>query len=184
MGKTTELVLPAVAFPASPAAEGFVAIGFSIPEKRIRFDRAMAGELVYAARSAADTAYAPYSKFSVGAALVMADDPSASVFTGANVENSSYSGTICAERTALAHAAASGFRQLAMIAVSCVDALDGPAAHRSPCGICRQVIREFADEETLILLDTAETDLIAEVLDIHRLLPHGFTFRPPEEAGF
>lgn len=181
------LVLPALTVPGHRLATPAGALNLpahEIQEKRIDADPAALARLVRSARKAAETAYAPFSKFHVGAALVMADDPAATVFTGANIENSSYGGTICAERTAITQAAARGFRRIRYLAVSCVAALDAPLADRSPCGMCRQVIKEFTDPDAgadtaLILIDTAAPDTLADVLDIERLLAYGFHFGPP-----
>jgi cytidine deaminase len=181
---TTELVLPALAVPGhriDTVAGALSLPGHQIPEKRIHADPAVLANLLQAARDVAQSAYAAFSEFHVGAALVMADDPAATVFTGANIENSSFGGTICAERTAITQAAAHGFRRIRYLAVSCVDARDAPLRDRSPCGICRQVIREFTDPDpaadtALILIDTAEAGVLADVMDIERLLAYGFHF--------
>lgn len=94
-------------------------------------------DLLAAARKAAETAYAPYSNFRVGAALLFADG---AVVTAANVENASYGLSLCAETTAVARAMADGRRGgLLAVAVSGPDAED-----ISPCGRCRQVLNELA----------------------------------------
>lgn len=93
-------------------------------------------ELVIAAWQARESAYAPYSRFAVGAA-VMTDD--GQIFTGCNVENLSYGLTMCAERVAIGAAVASGARNFRMIAV-----VADTAVPISPCGACRQVMAEFA----------------------------------------
>lgn len=92
-------------------------------------------------------AYAPYSGFLVGAALLCANGR---VFTGCNVENSSYGLTICAERSAIAAAVAAGEQDYRAIAV--VTDSDAPA---SPCGACRQVLVEFSPDMTVILANIA-----------------------------
>lgn len=174
-----ELVLPAVVLPAAATATPLGRLTVprhSIPERRVRVDPAEFARLRDAARAAAAGAYAPHSGFTVGAALVMADDPERRVFLGANIENATYGATICAERTAITQAAAAGFRRIAVLAVSCTRALDAPIADRSPCGICRQVIAEFAAEQppSLVLVDTGEEGALGDVLDLDRLLPYAF----------
>ncbi|NQW12000.1 MAG: cytidine deaminase [Alphaproteobacteria bacterium] len=150
-----------------------------LPERRVTVDLTTLLALRDAARSAAANAHAPYSRFTVGAAAIMADDPQRRMIIGANVENATYGATICAERTALAQAAALGFRRVELLAVSCTQALDAPLADRSPCGICRQTIAEFASDDppTLVLVDGGGADAIGDLLDIDRLLPHGFRLR-------
>ena len=176
------LVLPGVSLSAmsyETAAGRIVVPGQDIPEKRVVVDPLLMRTLVEAAREAARDAYVRYSGFHVGAALVMADDPSGTVFSGANIENSSYGVTCCGERTALYQAAAKGFRKLRYLAVSTADALDRPLHSRTPCGVCRQAIREFtaadvACDDALVLIDNGNDDVLCEALDIERLLPYGF----------
>ncbi len=95
-----------------------------------------------AAREARDRAYAPYSSFQVGAALLTDDGR---IFTGANVENASYGLSMCAERTAAFRAASEGVRSFAAIAV--VASNDAPAW---PCGACRQVLWELGPEMVVV----------------------------------
>lgn len=106
-----------------------------------------AAALVAAATAARERAYAPYSRFAVGAAVLTA---AGRVFPGCNVENAAYSATCCAERTALFSAYAAGERQIRAIAV--VADTPGPV---SPCGVCRQVLAELAPGAAVILANTS-----------------------------
>ena len=117
--------------------------------------------LVEAARSARTEAYAPYSKYRVGAALLTADG---TVFSGCNVENAAYPASICAERVAITKAVSEGYRDFVAIAVATSNG-------GSPCGVCRQVMFEFAPEMAVILAD--ETS-IHEETTVRDLLPDGF----------
>jgi cytidine deaminase len=169
------LLMPAVI--SQPAAAGdFPAPEWSLPEKVFEVDEAELRHLVRTARETAVRAHAPFSRFHVGAALIMADDPAGATLTGTNVENSSYGLTVCAERTALQHAASRGFRHLRLLAVSCPDVHAASLRDRAPCGACRQVIREFATHDTLILIDRGDDAFSADAMDIERLLPFGFQF--------
>ncbi len=123
-------------------------------------------ELVDRARAAALKAYAPYSGFRVGAAVVTEDDE---VFTGANVENAAYPSSNCAEATAINTAVASGVRKIDTIAVSCLDAADVEGAY--PCGRCRQIMSEFAVQRVIVA--GPEGSEVREHT-LAELLPHGF----------
>ena len=139
--------------------------------------RKTGSQLIRAARGTADRAYAPYSKFRVGAALQMADDDNGTFFTGCNVENASYGATICAERVAISSAVAAGFQKIHLLALTLLDVpASSDLADRSPCGICRQVIYEFSvPDKTLILIDRGTDDLTDfDILDSETLLPFGF----------
>ncbi len=124
-------------------------------------------DLAQRARRAADHAYAPYSGFRVGAAVLDADG---TVYTGANVENAAYGSTICAEGAAIAHAVSSGARRLTTLAVACVDAPSLADAY--PCGECRQRMHEFGVETVVV---TSAGDEL-RVHPLAELLPHGFRF--------
>ena len=127
---------------------------------------AVLARLVTAARGARERAYAPYSKYRVGAAILTR---SGAMFTGANVENASYGGTICAERSAIAQMVAAGERD----PVACAVATGGPRAG-SPCGICRQVLREFARDMTIVLVAEHEGRLSRRETTLAKLLPDAF----------
>ena len=101
-------------------------------------------KLISAAMDAAYRAYAPYSRFRVGAA-VLSDD--GNIYTGVNVENRSYGLTVCAERNAIAAAVIGGMRVLKAVAVYSPDS----SSMLPPCGACRQVITEFASSDAVVI---------------------------------
>lgn len=119
-------------------------------------------ELFRTAQQALQNAYAPYSRFKVGAALLT---KTGEVFTGVNVENSSFGATICAERTAFVKAVSEGHREFEALAV--VSSEGGVY----PCGICRQFMYEFGDDLKII---TGEDEEHLQVKEITELLPEGF----------
>jgi cytidine deaminase len=107
------------------------------------FSEGEIAELIAAAAAVRERAYAPYSRFLVGAALRAADG---TIFAGCNVENASYGLTICAERNAVAQAIAAGARDFTAVAVVSENGV-------TPCGACRQVLVEFGPEMTVIVVD-------------------------------
>jgi cytidine deaminase len=115
------------------------------------------------AQEAAKNSYCPYSKFSVGAALLTKDG---SIFTGCNVENASYGGAICAERTAFVKAVSEGHREFKAIAVCCSQDTDC-----YPCGICRQFMCEFGTDLELILQSKGG---LLVLTNLETILPHSF----------
>jgi cytidine deaminase len=119
-------------------------------------------ELVAAARSAKERAYAPYSRFRVGAAVLAGGR----VFVGANVENASYPLSVCAERNAVAAAIIAGERQIDAVAVSTDEGEPTP-----PCGGCRQVLNEFGPTMRVI---SEAADGKREAWSLSELLPHAF----------
>lgn len=120
--------------------------------------------LVETASRARELAYAPYSNFRVGAALLAEDGR---VFTGANVENAAYGSTLCAERVAMPAAVAAGARKFSALAV--VGDGDGPT---TPCGACRQVLFEFAPD--LVVIAGGADGATARYVLGRDLLPDGF----------
>lgn len=125
--------------------------------------------LVDEARKCLPFAYAPYSRFHVAAALLCGDG---TVYTGCNVENASYPAGCCAERTAFFKAVSEGKRNFAAIAI--VGGRDGDdAGYCPPCGICRQVMREFADPETFQVILAARGKPV-RCFSLAELLPESF----------
>lgn len=126
-------------------------------------------ELLERAREAASRAYAPYSRFRVGAALLLADG---GVLTACNVENASYGLSMCAERSAIAAMVARGLRD--PVAVAVVGSGDGDFGRPCPpCGACRQILVEF-NSDMRVVLASPEGPL---VYSAHGLLPHSFGLR-------
>lgn len=119
--------------------------------------------LLAAAADVRRQAYAPYSKFLVGAAVLTADGE---IFSGVNVENASYGLTRCAEQHAIGAMAAAGERELAAVAVATENGV-------TPCGACRQVLREFGGDVPVWLLNTT-TGEVRET-SLLQLLPDSFT---------
>lgn len=126
-------------------------------------------ELISAARAAREKSYCPYSSFSVGAALLTEDGK---IYTGANIENASFTPTVCAERVALFTAIHEGERKFSAIAISGGKCGEKPTSAFYPCGVCRQVLSEFCTEDFRVIVDTAEGGV---VLTMRELYPHGFT---------
>lgn len=132
-------------------------------------------DLVAAALAARQYAYAPYSGYAVGAA-VEADD--GRVFAGCNVENASYGLTVCAERSAVSAAVAAGALRIRRVAVA---ASAPPAPY--PCGACRQVLREFAGEQTPVLIAAGDDAAVYTRTTLGALLPMAFApgNAPPDQ---
>ena len=125
-------------------------------------------ELMRAAIEARHNAYAPYSHFCVGAALLGA---SGRVYTGCNVENAAFSPTCCAERTALFKAVSEGER--AFVAIAVTGGKAGEAATLcTPCGVCRQVMTEFCRADFRVVLGG---ELETTALTLGELMPHAFS---------
>ena len=122
-------------------------------------------QLASLAKSAMDKAYSPYSNYKVGAALLCKDG---SVYTGCNVENASFSVSNCAERTAFFKAVSEGQREFSAIAIC--GGKDGVIEGLfPPCGVCRQVMREFCEDDFeiyLVMKDGIETYTLEELLPL------------------
>jgi cytidine deaminase len=120
-------------------------------------------QLIERALEARNRAYAPYSRFSVGAAVLT---DSGQIHAGCNVENASYGLTICAERAAIFQAITAGSRRIVAIAVASQKGA-------SPCGACRQVLAEFAEDLPVLIVDADHPQSFVE-LRLIDLLPHCF----------
>ncbi|MDD6024043.1 MAG: cytidine deaminase [Oscillospiraceae bacterium] len=126
-------------------------------------------ELVTLAMEAMDHAYVPYSGYRVGAALLTRDGR---VYQGCNIENASYTPTVCAERSAFFKAIYDGVRDFAEIAV--VGGKDGViTGFFPPCGVCRQVMREFCEDDFLIHMGGADGEI--KTVTLSELLPYSFS---------
>lgn len=125
--------------------------------------------LMVLAREAMTRAYAPYSGFQVGAALLCGDG---TVYQGCNIENAAYTPTICAERTAIFKAVSDGKRDFSAIAI-CGGPRGNVTGPCPPCGVCRQVLREFCKDDFPVYLTGANNRL--EVYTLAQLLPNSFT---------
>lgn len=125
-------------------------------------------ELILAAEEAMKAAYAPYSHFQVGAALETSDG---TVYSGCNIENATFTPTVCAERNAFFQAIRYGHRQFRRIAI--VGGTNGIIdAFTYPCGVCRQVMREFCDDDFELLFYDGST---VKSMTLGELLPCSFT---------
>lgn len=125
-------------------------------------------DLIIKAIKARQNAYAPYSKYKVGAAL---STKSGRVYTGCNIENSSYSATVCAERTAFLKAVSEGEKEFVKMALVC--GYDDKLALCAPCGVCLQVMAEFCKEDFEII--TAVSSEEYKIYKLKDLLPHAFS---------
>ena len=131
------------------------------------FNRRVRERLLEAARRAMKNAYAPYSRFQVGAALLTTDG---AVVTGCNVENASYGVTNCAERTAIFSAITQFGPQMRVRVIAIVNGLNAPC---SPCGACRQVIYEFGPNAKVLFRGVRGW----KTTSIEKLLPEGFRLK-------
>ncbi|MDO4749091.1 MAG: cytidine deaminase [Eubacteriales bacterium] len=130
-------------------------------------------DLITAAINATKYSYSPYSKYKVGAAILTKNNK---VYTGCNIENASYSATVCAERTAIFKAVSEGEKAFTKIAIVCrKDSDSSDNDYPSPCGVCRQVLSEFCTDDFQIILAKNEDDF--KIYTLKDLLPHSFTVK-------
>lgn len=134
-------------------------------------DETVQQQLLEQARRAREAAYAPYSRFTVGAAVLAA---TGEIFSGANIENASLGATICAERVAIFAAVAAGCRDLTALAV--IADTPEPVA---PCGLCRQVLAEFSPDCQVIMANTKGR---IRLTNLKKLFPLAFRFSPGSAA--
>lgn len=135
----------------------------------MKLDNATARMLIDRALEARGKSYSPYSDFAVGAALLTADGE---IYTGANIESSSYTPTVCAERVAFFTAVHAGVKDFSAIAIVGGKARTDVSAFCAPCGVCRQVMAEFCDKDFIIVLFDGTT---AKTYTLGELLPESFT---------
>ena len=126
-------------------------------------------ELVALAEQARERSYCPYSRFAVGAALLCADG---TVFTGCNIENAAFGPSVCAERTAIFKAVSEGHRDFAALAVAGGPAGSPVERECPPCGVCRQVLREFCADDFPVYMSGGNGTY--RMLRLSRLLPASF----------
>lgn len=127
-------------------------------------------DLIRSAIDARKKAYAPYSNYMVGAAVLTNE---LRIYTGCNIENAAYTPSICAERTAVSKAVSEGKRKFKAIAVAGSPKGEGISQYAYPCGVCRQVLREFTDPDSFfVIVAKSETDY--KVYLLKELLPESF----------
>lgn len=174
------ITLPAVSIPSQTVTTPLGLLrypGLDVPERMLLVDPTEIKKLIEAARDAADMAYSAYKvQFPVGAALIMADDPEQQIFAAANNENSVLNAGICAERAVINYVTGQGFRRIKTIVISTAHREKADITLRAPCGLCRQTISEFADDNTVIIVDHDSAGVLGDVLDIHRLLPYRYHY--------
>ena len=138
-------------------------------DKQIIVDKAMEKRLIEEALAILPNSYAPYSHYNVAAAALMS---SGKIYTGINVESASLGCTICAERNAIFHAVAQGERKI--IAIAVVGGLNGKCeSYCVPCGVCRQVMRDFAKPQELKII-CGKTPDDYKVWTLEQMLPESF----------
>lgn len=129
----------------------------------MKMEKSKIDELIFLAKNASKRAYAPYSNFNVGAALLT---KSGKIFTGSNIENASYGATVCAERVAIFKAISEGEKDFEIMAI-----YSNSEKLSFPCGICRQVMVEFSKDLKIILSNEKER----KIFTLKEILPYPFT---------
>ena len=127
-------------------------------------------ELIQSATEARKKAYAPYSKYMVGAAVLTAE---LRIYTGCNIENASYTPSVCAERTAISKAVSEGTRKILAVAVAGSPQGEILTQYAYPCGVCRQVMREFSEPDKLIVI-VAKSQTEYRIHTLAQLFPESF----------
>ena len=134
-------------------------------------DNKVIRNLIETAAAQRARSYAPYSHYRVGAALLAGDG---TVFTGCNIENAAYAPSLCAERTAFAKAVSEGVRDFDTICiVGGKEEETFPSGYSVPCGVCRQVMMEWCDPETFLIIVATDRDNY-RIYTLSELLPCGF----------
>lgn len=132
-------------------------------------DEKIIKELIAKAAGMRKISYTPYSKFNVGAALLAKNGQ---IYTGCNIENASYTPTICAERTAFFKAVSENVREFTAIAIIGGASDAEELEYCFPCGVCRQVMSEFCDDDFLIIIAKSEEEY--KVYTLPQMLPERF----------
>jgi cytidine deaminase len=138
-------------------------------ETKMNLENIPVQELIKSALLARKKSYSPYSSFQVGAAVLTVDNR---IYTGCNIENAAYSPGICAERNAIYKAVSEGLRKFLAIAVV-GGAKDEPDTYAFPCGVCRQVMREFTKPEEFVIIVAKSTEDY-RIYTLEELLPDSF----------
>lgn len=138
-------------------------------EAKMNLENIPVQELIKSALLARKKSYSPYSSFQVGAAVLTVDNR---IYTGCNIENAAYSPGICAERNAIYKAVSEGVRKFLAIAVV-GGAKDEPDTYAFPCGVCRQVMREFTKPEEFVIIVAKSTEDY-RIYTLEELLPDSF----------
>lgn len=133
----------------------------------------MQNKLIEQAIKASENAYAPYSNFYVGASLLC---ESGKIYTGCNVENVSYGGSICAERVAFCKAISEGERNFSTLTIYCNNKNKAEQNYAYPCGICRQFMSEFNQDIKVILCKNNNGKIESKQTTLSELLPNAFNF--------